>query len=190
VLGTTPFKARRTRIVRRISSHRSGSSFDQPSPGPSNVQPTGRHQRRPSPREPEGVVEEEDSEDEENGEGDPADESEDEAAVLSRLRKRPKDRWYKSLGKLFAIRIWPWTTTNWWIGDLGGEAIMGPGYASKKQDPERAKSAKEKKKLDMAAMQRFNVFLNIDMGIPEGEWMSQEFMSQVTFCTQPRPDGF
>jgi len=133
-------------------------------------------------REPEELDEDEQDEEEEQGDS--------ENEVLNRLEKLPRHRWYKALGKLFTMRIWPWPSSNWWIGDLDRdeEAVVMPRHRG--LDPEEAKLAEDKKKLETMARNKFNGFLIIDMGIPAEEWMSNEFRSQVTFHPLPYLNRF
>jgi len=184
-VGTTLSKAKKRALIRRISSGPSEAPSDQrqrsSQPGPSNVRSGGR-QGRPLAREPEELDEDEQDEEEEQGDS--------ENEVLNRLEKFPRHRWYKALGKLFTMRIWPWPSSNWWIGDLDydEEAVVMPRHRG--LDPEEAKLAEDKKKLEAMVRKKFNGFLAIDMGMPAEEWMSNEFRSQVIFHTLPYLNRF
>ena len=86
-------------------------------------------------------------------------------------------RRYKAIGKIFTLKIWPWPSSSWWIGDEG--ASVAP-----EQSTRRLKLAQKldvaKKGLDAKKRAKFVAFMYIEMNIPEDEWLSSEFRSQVS----------
>ena len=180
-LGTNPSKASvKKRLIRTISaaSENSGQRGKTPTfhqPGPSTSRQAGRHhQRRLMPAS--GDEEEEGSNE---GSGSDEEDVEDDEDALERLQRLPVGRWYKALGKMFTLRIWPWTSQNWWIGDLDQEVVEAPKCTSGSLDPMQAKLATAKEQLETKAMNRFKEFVVIDMAIETNEWMSREFRSKV-----------
>ena len=150
--------------MRRISTGRSDPLPDQRQetpafyqPGPSKSRSAGPRQSHPEACRPEDEEEEEQEDEEED--------FEDQASMLERFRQLPKYQRYKSLGKLFAMQVWSWPASHWWIGDLSG---------SDQTD------ATDREKLENKKMHRFKSFLEFDMDIPEEEWMSPGFKTQVT----------
>jgi len=185
-LGTFPSKTRRKRISRRISSGpsepRSGRgrrqkapTFYQPNepPHPQGSQSARRHPHRPTASQESRDLDEGDGEDSDDNEGDGEDDEEEgDDAVLANLQRLTKYERYKAIGKIFALKIWPWPSSNWWIGDEGASAAPEEGSGPMKE-------LAATKKLDAKKKIEFTAFLYIDMGIADGDWMATKFKSQV-----------
>ena len=69
-----------------------------------------------TPRNPD----EEDEEDEEEEE----EEEDYECAMLKRLDTLPKDQQYRMISKMFALKIWAWPSSSWWIGDDSATEVV------------------------------------------------------------------
>ena len=193
-LGTLPSMTRRKQILRRVS----GSSDPPPEDGRRQKAPMlppimrrkpilrqissgspepppedSRRQKAPTYYQPQSP-----HPGGENSEGDEDDDDEDDEPVLGRLQKLPKHGQYTMIGKIFALKIWPWPSSNWWIGDEGaGVATEEPtGTLALVKDKAVAHA---KKMLDPVKKNQFAAFLSIDMGIMADEWMTPTFRSKV-----------
>jgi len=109
------------------------------------------------------------------GEGDDKtdDGNESEGAMLEQLEKLPSDQRYRTIGKIFALKIWAWPSSNWWIGD---EVVEKP--------PARRIIRAEdfvlrRKRLEAMKQREFSGFLFVDMGISRDEWMTSIFKREV-----------
>jgi hypothetical protein len=95
-------------------------------------------------------------------------EDDSEAASLKRLNQLPEEERYKAIGKMWALKIWPWASPNWWIVNTSG----GPRIRGREDD------------LDSRMKSEFITFLGIDMGMSSDEWMHPKFRREVIlFCT-------
>lgn len=165
-------KSQKKKILRRISS--GGSSTDNrrrkapviSQPGRDSPSP-GRDLARPAQRRPR------DSDDEE-------DDSEDEEVetTLDRLDKLPNDQRYTAIGKMFALKIWPWAPSSWWIGD---EEVAEVAEASIRNSSQTKVLALQRKHLEAKVRGDFKAFLFMNAGILAEEWKTTQFRSQVTF---------
>jgi hypothetical protein len=103
------------------------------------------------------------------GSGNPADTEEedeglDEEAMLTRLQKLPEDERWKSVGRIFVLKVWPWVNNSWWLLNVRG--TNDPGAATD---------------LDTQIGDKLPVFLGIDMNIPTEEWIRDKFRQEVFF---------
>ena len=108
-------------------------------------------------------------------EGEDDDDEESEGTMLEQLEKLPSDQRFRAIGKMFALKIWAWPSSSWWIGD---EVVERP--------PARRVSQAEdfvlrRKKLDAMKQREFSGFLFVDMGISRDEWMVPIFKSEVQY---------
>ena len=119
-----------------------------------------------------------DEEDEGDEDDDEEEEEEDcERAMLKRLDTLSKDQQYRMIGKMFALKIWAWPSSSWWIGDDSAtEVVEKP---TKKQQGRAEELASRRMELDAAKKREFLVFLSIDMGLSHDEWMKHIFKSEV-----------
>jgi len=183
-LGTFPSKIWRKKISRRISSgpsepHSRGGwcqkvlKFYQPSEPPhsQDSQSAGRHPHHPTARGPQDLGEDDDEGNNDDDGSEEGDEEGDED-VLAHLQKLIKYEGYKVISKVFALKIWPWPSSNWWIGDEGVSVTPEEGWGPMKE-------LAAAKNLDAKRKTKFVAFLYINMGIPDDEWMSSKFRSQV-----------
>ena len=178
-LGTSPFKTRRKRLARRISSQHSsqqGSQESQPSKTPIFRQPQQR--RHPSPlssRPPhtrnagditkrpaiDGEEEEEDDDDDEEEEEEEVIGGAMKEGLTKYMRRLTTDKRYVALGKSFALKYWPWPSYNWWVDkdDVGGMEVS----------PSECK---------LKAESEFPLYLEM-LSIGESEWMRGSFRTPV-----------
>ena len=172
--ATVPLsKTQKKRILRRLSSVNSQtSSTDVQTQRRDYSSLSSKHNLgRPvaSPRNPD----EEDEEDEEEEE----EEEDYERAMLKRLDTLLKDQQYRMIGKMFALKIWAWPSSSWWIGDDSAtEVVEKP---AKKRLDRAEEFALRRTKLDAKKKQEFLVYLLISVGISRDEWMKQIFKSEV-----------
>ena len=152
-----PRATKKARIRRRISS----SEMTRSQPPPTPATQANQH-REPAPtfyQPPPQVDPDEEDEDDE-------DIDEDEGAVFKRLERLSKSDQYVSIGKMFALKVWPWVSPSWWItGSEGASKTPHP------QDP------------DAVQKNAFMVFVDIQMGVSSLEWRGSLFKSKVCFCT-------
>lgn len=126
-------------------------------------------------------MEEDDNGDDNNGDNNNSDDEDDnddlgDEALLDRLHKLTQYARYKAIGKIFALKIWPWPSSNWWIGDEGANAV--PEQATRRLSLAQKLDA-AKKGLDAKKRAELVAFMYIEMGVPEDEWLSSRFRSQV-----------
>jgi len=107
------------------------------------------------------------------GEGEDDNDEESEGTVLEQLEKLPSDQRYRAIGKMFALKIWAWPSSSWWIGD---EVVERPpaGRVSQAED-----FVLRRRKLEATKQREFSGFLFVDMGISRDEWMTPIFKSEV-----------
>lgn len=191
--GSRQLKVQKKRLLRRISSGRSVPSsgegerrnaptFYQPSQSPRRDSQLARHRSgRSTCQAPRDSDDEE--EDEEEEECDSDDEG-GEKAALERLRKLPESERYKVIGKVFALKIWPWPSSDWWIG--GEEVTEAPRNTAKDPNSAKEKLLAAKKKLPVTKKREFAAFLVMDMDISSDIWMTKVFRSQVHNHSSPR----
>lgn len=185
-LGTSPFKTKRKRLTRRISSARSRSDsqenilsktpvFRQPQQGlhPSShsshsgsgltrnhVPPAVGTQPSQARITREPAINDDDDEGEE----------EDEEEVIGRSSKEGLTKYmrnltttnrYTAFGKAFALKYWPWPSYNWWAdrGDSGG---LG----------------NETNECELAVEREFLLYMGA-VSIKETEWMTSSFRTPV-----------
>lgn len=103
--------------------------------------------------------------------GTPSDEEEAEEAtqeaMLARLSKLPEDEYHKVIGKIFALKVWPWPCSSWWIISSKGATARGS----------RADQISD---LDAQKKDSFRTFLMIDMGMSTEEWIRPKFRQEVS----------
>lgn len=150
----------RTAVRKRILRHRSsqGSQADQhPAPAPTFYQ---RPEHPPcdtrSPNPPDTEAEDQDQ----------CDPDEEEGTInMEHLEKLPQRQRYKQLGRLFALKGWPWPSSYWWITGTSTNATQsGDG---EQPDNERRTT--------------FASFLYVEMDVSSDEWQTEMFMSEVFF---------
>lgn len=86
------------------------------------------------------------------------------------------DSRYKSIGKAFALKVWPWPSPNWWIGDEVVTMPLDDATGTRMKD----KLARAKGRLDIIKKAEFTTFLGLEMGISTEEWKTKKFRSEVT----------
>ena len=178
-------KERAKRLVRRHSSgllsregqHRSAPTFRQPRP---DSQSAGHHAGSSTAHGTGYLDNENEGEDDAEAymEIDGEDDGDGDEDVVTRLQNGPKDQRYKAIGKLFALKVWPWPSSNWWVGDEG-EITMSRNV-TRTSNPVREKLTAAKNKLEAMMKKDFTVFLGIDMAMSEDEWMTTKFKGQVS----------
>jgi hypothetical protein len=140
------------RLIRRISSTGSERSHTR-----RDRQPTlDRNQEAPTFYQPTVSSLPEEEEDEED---------DSEAVTLRRLSQLPEEERFKAIGKMCALKIWPWPSPNWWITNTGGGARTHESHGD----------------LDTRMKNEFTTFLGIDMGMSADEWMRPKFRQEVLF---------
>lgn len=90
------------------------------------------------------------------------DKDESEEAVLDRLRKLPKDEYYRTLGKIFVLKVWSWASQNWWVTSITG-------------------TAKDQSQLDAKKNDEFISFLEFEIGLDAKEYSRPRFRKEVFF---------
>jgi hypothetical protein len=104
-----------------------------------------------------------------NSDDDEEEEEEEEGGGVSALSDRlPEDKRYKAMGKIFALKIWPWPSPGWWISNIG------TGNQTR---------ANQTTDLDAKMRDKFITFLGFDMGMSTEEWMRPGFMQAVSFSS-------
>lgn len=81
---------------------------------------------------------------------------EDDEEMLERLQKLSEDERNKAMGKIFALKFWPWPSPTWWIINARGNRSRMGGLEAKKSG-------------------EFISFLGIDMGLSTEDWMHPNF---------------
>ena len=98
--------------------------------------------------------------------------------VVTCLQNSLKDQQYKVIGKLFVLKVWPWPSLSWWVGDEG--EITTLRNVTQTSNPVREKLTAVKNKLEAMLKKEFTMFLGINMAMLEDEWMTTKFKGQVS----------
>ena len=97
------------------------------------------------------------------GTPDNSDEDEEGGGASGLSSEKPDEERNKSLGKIFALTIWPWPSSSWWI--------VNRRNTNPTSDP------------DFKERDRFITFLAIDMGLETDEWTRMAFQQEVLFLS-------
>ena len=146
--------------------------FYQPSqsPSPNRLASSSKNPNHTAARAPRV----QDHKDQEDNEG--SDEELDPKAVVDALLKLPTDQRYMSISKMFALKLWPWVSPNWWLGEE--QVTKVPRGSTRMSSAE--KKVLERKKLEEKNRWEFKTFMLIDMDISSEEWMTAQFRSNVS----------
>ena len=172
--STTLTKERKRKLIRRISSsesdrHRVQTSHAQQLPRPSTLshqnhretqtfyQLVGSQQQMSCPEDQDHDDNPPNSPKEDKDE----DEEDEEEGVEERLQKLPQKARYRTLGKKFTLKFWPWSSPTWW-GVL------------------QANTATD---LEIKIHRQFSSFVSVDMAVFTEEWLSDPFKTEVSFFT-------
>ena len=155
-------KEQKKRLLRRISTEEAADARrvranrslpvdpDRNHEVPTFYQPGGSSQLEQHPNNGSGLSEE-DTDCEEDGD-----------AMHAKLNRLPQDERYKAIGKIFALKLWPWVSTGWWIIGTGAGANDQTGPEAKMRD-------------------NFRTFLGVEMCMDTVEWMRPQFRQEVLF---------
>ena len=119
-----------------------------------------------------GDLDKESDEDDEDDE----DEEDVEENILTRLEKYSESERSRAIGKIFALKIWPWPSSDWWIG-WSEELIL---VLVRNDENMGEVLAASKKNLNLVKKEQFRTFLTLDMGISMEDWTQKVFKTQVT----------
>jgi hypothetical protein len=92
--------------------------------------------------------------------------NQNEGAMLMCLQKLLEDECWKSIGRIFVLKVWPWVNNSWWILNMRGP--NDPGAITD---------------LNTQIGDKLPVFLGIIMNIPIEEWIPDKFRQEVFFTT-------
>ena len=169
-------RAEKSQLRRQISSSSEQSwqktvapTFHQPHSNES--QSVGPHPDRLMAHEA-GDLDEEPDEDDEDEE----DKEDVEENILTCLEKYSESERNRAIGKIFALKIWPWPSSDWWIGQ-SEELTLVPVRNDENMGEVLAVS---KKNLNLVMKEQFHTFLTLDMGILMEDWTQKVFKTQVT----------
>ena len=167
-LATSPFKIKRKKIARRISTGRSETA-SQEDPGPSKTPTFHQPQQKRHPPSQAQNLGDIAGETAAGGDGDGSDDEESEEEeqtggkppLTKYMRNLAPVQRYHALGKAFALKYWPWPSQNWWIDkdDQGGTG-----------DP--------RTECELDVEETFSCYLEV-LSIKESEWMRNSFRTPV-----------
>ena len=160
-------KGQKRRLIRRISTtesenHRTTHQVTPVSPDRRDREAPTFYQPRESQRQM-GRQDHQGSPGDSTDEQQPEEESEDEG-MLAGLPRDARAR-SRMMGRIFALKIWPWPPSMWWIAKTeGGRAKLQPDGTGQLEDQVEV---------------QFVGFLGIEMGMMDDEWMNTEFRQEV-----------
>ena len=104
------------------------------------------------------------------------DEEDVEENILTCLEKYLESERNRAIGKIFMLKIWPWPSSDWWIGR---SKELTPVLVRNDENMGEVLAA-SKKNLNLVKKEQFHTFLTLDMGISMEDWTQKVFKTQVT----------
>ena len=92
----------------------------------------------------------------------------------------PKADTYGDYGRKFALKIWPWPSSSWWVGDSAEEQAAPAPRSVRGLSEEEKKLEEAKRRLDTKIRAEFLKYVRLDLDLSDEVWKTKKFRAEVT----------